>query len=86
MDKWMRAAPDYIPAWIELQMRLGDQLRCVIAIAHKERIVLENAFGIADLGSGEKMTPRHRLSHRLASEELHCRGNNETARTGPAAA
>jgi CubicO group peptidase (beta-lactamase class C family) len=61
----MRAALDYIPAWIELQMRLGDQPGCVIAIAHKGRIVLEKSFGAADLGSGEPMTPRHRL--RIAS-------------------
>jgi CubicO group peptidase (beta-lactamase class C family) len=65
MDKWLKAALDYIPGWIALQMRLGDQPGCVIAIAHKGRIVLEQAFGLADLGSGEKMTPRHRF--RIAS-------------------
>ena len=65
MDKWLKAALDYIPAWIALQMRLGDQPGCVIAIAHKGQIVLEQAFGVADLGSGEKMTPRHRF--RIAS-------------------
>jgi CubicO group peptidase (beta-lactamase class C family) len=65
MDKWLKAALDYIPDWIALQMRLADQPGCVIAIAHKGQIVLEQAFGVADLGSGEKMTPRHRF--RIAS-------------------
>ena len=65
MDKWLKAALDYIPGWIALQMRLADQPGCVIAIAHKGRIVLEQAFGVADLGSGEKMTTRHRF--RIAS-------------------
>jgi CubicO group peptidase (beta-lactamase class C family) len=65
MDKWLAAALDYIPAWIELQLRLAEQPGCVIAIAHKGRIVLERAFGVADLGSGETMTPRHRF--RVAS-------------------
>jgi hypothetical protein len=82
MDKWLKAALDYIPGWIALQMRLGDQPGCVIAIAHKGRIVLEQAFGLADLGSGEKMTPRHRF--RIASQELDRRWRHEAARTGPA--
>src|SRR5262249_9151634 len=34
-------------------------------IAHEGRIVLDEAFGHADLGAGEKLTPRHRL--RVAS-------------------
>jgi len=61
MDKWLAAALDYIPDWIELQLRLAEQPGCVIAIAYKGRIVLERAFGVADLGGGERMTPRHRF-------------------------
>jgi CubicO group peptidase (beta-lactamase class C family) len=61
----LRAAIDYIPSWIELQLRASGQPGCVIAIALKDRILLEQAFGIADLSTGEKLTPRHRF--RVAS-------------------
>jgi CubicO group peptidase (beta-lactamase class C family) len=64
-DKWLSAAIDYIPAWIDLQLRASGQPGCVVAIAFKDRILLEQAFGCADLSTGEKLTPRHRF--RVAS-------------------
>ena len=64
-DKWLSAALDYIPSWIELQLRASGQPACAVAIAFKDRIVLEQAFGIADLSTGEKLTTRHRF--RVAS-------------------
>ena len=64
-DKWLSAATDYIPAWIELQLRASGQPGCIVAIAFKDRIILEQAFGIADLSTGEKLTARHRF--RVAS-------------------
>ena len=65
MEKWLRPALDYVPRWLEFQMRSSQQPGCVVAIAHKDRIVLELAFGNADLVSGERLTPRHRF--RVAS-------------------
>ena len=65
MDAWLKAAVDYIPSWLDYQMRQTEQPGCVIAIAHKGRVVLEKAFGVADLSSGRALTPRHRL--RVAS-------------------
>src|SRR5262249_29587704 len=38
---------------------------CIIAIAHRDKIVLERAFGSANLRTGEELTPRHRF--RVAS-------------------
>jgi CubicO group peptidase (beta-lactamase class C family) len=64
-DKWLSAALDYIPAWIELQLRMSEQPGCAVAIGFKDRIVLEKAFGCADLSTGERLTPRHRF--RVAS-------------------
>jgi CubicO group peptidase (beta-lactamase class C family) len=64
-DKWLSAALDYIPSWIDLQLRASGQPGCVVAIAFKDRVVLERAFGIADLLTDEKLTPRHRF--RVAS-------------------
>ena len=60
MDAWLKAAVDYIPDWLDYQMRQSGQPGCVIAIAHKGRVVLEKAFGVADLSTGEALTPRHR--------------------------
>lgn len=56
---WLRPALDYIPRWLEFQMRQCEQPGCVIAIAHQGRIVLEEAFGHADLVQGVPLTPRH---------------------------
>jgi CubicO group peptidase (beta-lactamase class C family) len=65
VEKWLTAALDYIPRWLEFQMRASEQPGCVVAIAHKDRIVLELALGSADLVKGERLTPRHRF--RMAS-------------------
>ena len=51
MQKWLAPALDYIPRWMDFQMRMSEQPGCVIAIAHKNRIVLEQAFGHADLAN-----------------------------------
>ena len=69
MDKWVPAALDYIPRWLEYQMRQSEQPGCVIAIADTKsvgcKIVLEQAFGHADLDRRIALTPRHRF--RVAS-------------------
>jgi D-alanyl-D-alanine carboxypeptidase len=65
MASWLKAALDYVPAWIEHQMALTEQPGCAIAITHKGKVVLERAFGIASERTGEKLTPRHRF--RIAS-------------------
>ncbi len=61
MADWLAAALDYIPTWLEFQCRIGSQPGCVIAIAHRGKIVLERAFGTADVVTGERLTPRHRF-------------------------
>ena len=65
MDTWLKSAADYIPQWLDYQMRLSEQPGCVIAIAHKGRVILEEAFGVADISTGKTLTPRHRF--RVAS-------------------
>lgn len=64
-DRWLRSALDYIPRWIDWQMRLHRQPGCVIAINHGGRLVLEQAFGHADLDRKQSLTPQHRF--RVAS-------------------
>jgi CubicO group peptidase (beta-lactamase class C family) len=65
MDKWLKPALDYIPRWIEFQMQASQQPGCLLAIAHRGKVVLERAFGHANLSTGEALTPRHRF--RIAS-------------------
>ena len=65
MDRWLAAALDYIPRWLDFQMQASQQPGCIIAIAHRGNVVLERAFGTANLGTGEALTPRHRF--RVAS-------------------
>ena len=65
MPRWLNAALDYLPRWLQFQVRHHDQPGCAMAIAFDGRIVLEAAFGLADLGAREPLTPRHRF--RVAS-------------------
>jgi CubicO group peptidase (beta-lactamase class C family) len=65
MEPWLQAAIGVIPGWIAFQMRARQQVGCLLAIAHRGEVVLEQGFGLADLATGEAMTPRHRF--RVAS-------------------
>lgn len=65
MHAWIQPALDYIHDWLEFQMRASQQPGCLVAITHNGKIVAEDAFGHANLASGEKLTPRHRF--RIAS-------------------
>src|SRR5579862_1261632 len=65
MESWLKAALDYIPEWIEYQMRQVGQPGAVLAVAYRGKPVLERAFGLADLARSTELTPRHRF--RVAS-------------------
>src|SRR5436190_11843035 len=65
MEPWLKPALDYIPRWLEFQMQASQQPGCMVAIAHRGNVVLERAFGHANLDTGEALTPRHRF--RIAS-------------------
>jgi len=65
MEKWLKPALDYIPRWLDFQMRQHRQPGCAYAIAHRGKLVADGAFGHADLASGEALTTRHRF--RVAS-------------------
>ena len=62
---WIAPALDYVPRWIGYQMAAVEQPGCVIAVAHKGEVIFEHAFGLANIVTGEAMTPRHRF--RVAS-------------------
>src|SRR3979490_677298 len=65
MEAWQQPAIDYIRSWLEFQLQASQRPGCVIAIAHRGKVVAEHAFGYANLETGEKLTPRHRF--RIAS-------------------
>jgi CubicO group peptidase (beta-lactamase class C family) len=65
VEPWIQSAIGYIRSWIEFQVRASQQPGCIVAIAHRGRVVAEHAFGYANLDTGEKLTPRHRF--RIAS-------------------
>src|SRR5258708_39256184 len=65
MGTWLDAALDYVPQWLDYQMRQSEQPGCVVAVAQEGEIRLERAFGLADLQRGIPLTPRHRF--RVAS-------------------
>jgi acetylornithine deacetylase/succinyl-diaminopimelate desuccinylase family protein len=65
MDKWLAAAVDYVPRWIDYQMEQSETPGCSLAVAHRGEIVLERAWGVASLKTREKLTSRHRF--RVAS-------------------
>ena len=63
--RWIGAALDYIPRWIEYQMRQSEQPGCSMAVAHRGRVLWEAAYGWANAGRGTPLSPRHRF--RVAS-------------------
>ena len=65
MEPWLQYAMDYVRDWLEFQMRASQQPGCIIAITHRGKVVFEQAFGSANLDTGERLTPRHRF--RIAS-------------------
>jgi CubicO group peptidase (beta-lactamase class C family) len=65
VEPWLQSALDYIHCWIEFQVRASQQPGCIVAVAHRGKVVAEYAFGHANLVTGEKLTPRHRF--RIAS-------------------
>ncbi|POR54111.1 serine hydrolase domain-containing protein [Bosea psychrotolerans] len=65
MTPWLPAALAYVSSWLEFQLRHHDQPGCSVAIASGREIVLEAAFGKADIATGEALTPRH--GFRIAS-------------------
>ena len=78
MDHWLKPALDYIPQWLEYQLRETEQPGCVIAVVHKGQIVLERAFGYADLVGRVPLTPAP-FPGGLPFEELYCRRHHEAA-------
>jgi D-alanyl-D-alanine carboxypeptidase len=82
MKPWLPAALDYVASWLEFQRRFHDQPGCAVAIAAGGEIVLEAAFGSADLSTGEPLTPRHGFRIASHSKSFTAAGILRLAETG----
>ncbi len=65
MPSWLTSALDYLPRWLELQVAETQLPGCAFAVAHRGKLVLDRAFGVADLETHAALTPKHRF--RVAS-------------------
>jgi len=61
MLDWLDAAVRYAESWLDYQMRATELPGRVLAVAGNGALVRERAFGVADLETGEALTPRHRF-------------------------
>ncbi len=64
-EPWLQAGLGYIAKWLDFQVRHLEQPGCAVAVAHGERILADLALGVANLSSGDRLTPSHRF--RVAS-------------------
>lgn len=62
---WLAPALAYVRAWLGHQLRVSEQPGVVAAVTYRGQVVLDEAFGAADLSTAEALTPRHRF--RVAS-------------------
>ena len=44
---WLKRALDYAGEWLDYRMRQIEQPGCVVAVAHKGRVVFERAYAFA---------------------------------------
>ena len=65
MEPWLKAALDYIPRWLEFQLRATERPGVAVAIEHRQRNVLDLALGHARLEGRKPLTTAHRF--RIAS-------------------
>jgi CubicO group peptidase (beta-lactamase class C family) len=62
---WLPHAIGYVADWLGFQMRVSELPGGVLAVAYHGKLAYERAYGVADIGTGEALTPRHRF--RVAS-------------------
>ena len=65
MIDWLEDAVRYAESWLDYQVRATELPGCVLAVSAGGALVKERAFGVANLTTGEELTPRHRF--RVAS-------------------
>ncbi len=61
MTEDLAAGLDYLDRWLGFQMRASQRPGCAIAVVQDGAVVLERAYGFADLEGQVPLTPRHRM-------------------------
>src|SRR5688572_5794688 len=81
MERWLKAALDYIQRWPEVQMRAPEHPGLAVAICQQQKAVLGLALGHTDLAS---KAPRQlqRRSHLALGGWILRRGGAPGARRG----
>jgi CubicO group peptidase (beta-lactamase class C family) len=82
VDNWLKPALDYIPQWLEYQLRDTEQPGCVIGIVRQDEVLLEQAFGHAEIVSPAPLTPRHRFRVGSHSKSFTAAGIMKLRETG----
>ena len=82
MHAWLRWALAHTGEWLDYRMRQTEQPGCVVAVAHKGRVVFERAYGHANLNTGERLTPRHRFRVASHSKSFTAAGILKLRETG----
>ena len=59
MADWLAPALAYIPQWIAHQRRITEMPGIAVAVAQGGKLVLDQGFGVANLATGEALTPKH---------------------------
>lgn len=59
MADWLTPALAYVPQWIAHQRRITEMPGIAVAVAKEGKLVLDQAFGVANLATGEALTPKH---------------------------
>lgn len=65
MRGWLEPAIDYISTWIAFQQKHIGLPGISVAIGHGEDMLLDASYGVANLQTGARLTPKHRF--RVAS-------------------
>lgn len=64
-EQALKHAVDFIKSWLQMRYEQGDVPGFVVAIAHRGQMLMNDAYGYADLERKLPMTPHHRF--RIAS-------------------
>ncbi len=58
-QKALNHSVEYIKSWLEFRYEREEVPGFVVAISHKGKIILNEAYGFADLEKKTKLTPNH---------------------------
>ena len=79
MEPWLQSALGYLRGWIEFQLRTSQRPGCIVAIAHRGKVVAEYRVRPCQSRHRRKADPAPPLPDRFAFQEFHRGRNHEAA-------